>query len=179
MYRNFDVPWYYDGWDRIGLLSCYDYSKYYGNTRAFYFDNINFSQDNSHHTLTLGEHCKAVWDIIAKDVGEDNDELIYAGLLHDCGKPFCKTFTNSRGEVTEQAHYYNHEKVGSYNSLFYDVGNDLDLGINSLKIAILIRWHMQLYFIKEEKTLNKYRKLWGDELYRDLQLLHEADKNAH
>ena len=175
MYRNFDIPWYYEGWDEIILVYRYNYPRYYGKSSDFYIDNINFNQDNSHHTLTLGEHCREVWVGIG---GEERYELLFAGWLHDCGKPFCKTFTNSKDEVTKQAHYYNHEKVGAYNSLFYDVGD----GVDNLEIAILIRWHMQPYFWERdnnEKTHSKYKKLWGDKLYRDIMLLHEADKNAH
>ena len=180
MYRHFDIPWYYEGWDKIEIVYRRDCLIYYGRPSDFYINTINFNQDNSHHTLTLGEHCKEVWRELAEAVGEENDELIYAGLLHDCGKPFCKTFTNSRGEVTEQAHYYDHEKVGAYDALFYDVNSWL--GIDSLKIAILIRWHMQPYFWERdnnEKTHIKYKKLWGEELYREIMWLHEADKNAH
>ena len=40
-------------------------------------------------------------------------------------------------------------------------------------------WHMQPYFNKEEKTINKYKKLWGEELYNDIMLLHKADEAAH
>jgi hypothetical protein len=38
---------------------------------------------------------------------------------------------------------------------------------------------MQPYFNKEEKTKNKYRKLWGEQLYQDIMKLHEADLAAH
>ena len=174
MYRNFDVPYYYEGWDKIEILYRYDYPIYYGKPRDFYINNINFNQNNSHHTLTLGEHCKEVWF----GVGNAKYELALAGILHDCGKPFCKTFTNSKGEITKQAHYYNHEKVGAYNALFYDI----DDGIDHLEVATLIRWHMQPYFWEKdnnEKMHNKYKKLWGEELYNNLQLLHKADVNAH
>ena len=174
MYKNFDVPWYYEGWDKIKILYHYNYSRYYSTPYEFYLNVIDFNQDNNHHTLTLGEHCRSVYNSV-KDAKE---ELTYAGLLHDCGKMFCKTFTNSKGEVTEQAHYYNHERVGSYNSLFYDTEN----GVDHLEIAVLIRWHMQPYFWEKdnnEKQHNKYRKLWGEELYKDIMRLHEADLNAH
>jgi hypothetical protein len=49
-------------------------------------------------------------------------------------------------------------------------------------MAVLIRWHMQPYFWEKDnntKSQNKYRRLWGEELYNDIMLLHEADKVAH
>jgi predicted kinase len=175
MYRNIDVPYWYEGWDRVEAIYLnYDYLKYYGVSSDFYRDTMNFNQNNSYHTSTLGNHCKEVFYAMA----EETLELQIAGLLHDCGKLFTKTFTNSKGEVTEQAHYYNHERVGSYNSLFYNKY----CGIDCLEIATLIRWHMQPYFWERnnnEKLHNKYRKLWREALYRDIMLLHEADKQAH
>ena len=55
---------------------------------------------------------------------------------------------------------------------------------NPLDVAVLIRWHMQPYFwekdsVNGEKTMNKYKKLWGDELLEQIMKLHEADKKAH
>ncbi len=41
---------------------------------------------------------------------------------------------------------------------------------------------MQPYFWEKdnnEKLHNKYRKLWGENLYNDIMLLHKADKYAH
>ena len=173
MYMNFDIPYWYEGWDDIRI-------KYSSNSESLlgipvkWIENVkNYNQENSHHTLTLGEHC---WQAAEYLDRYSSTALQYATILHDCGKPFCKTFTNTKGEVTDQAHYYFHEHIGSYNSLFYDINN------YNLNIAILIRWHMQPYFWEKdnnEKQRNKYYKLWGEELYSDVMKLHEADKNAH
>lgn len=174
MYRHFDVPYYYEGWDGVWI-------KYTSNSQGCYsypvhwLDMVkNYNQNNTHHSLSLGEHCNEAWKYLCENNGDLT--LRIAGILHDCGKPFCKTFINGKGETTEQAHYYQHERVGSYDSLFYD------MICNPLDVAVLIRWHMQPYFWEKdnnEKSHNKYRKLWGEELYKDIMLLHEADKNAH
>lgn len=175
MYRNIDVPYYYEGWDRVEAIYLNeDYLQYYGLPSDFCIGTLNFNQDNSHHTSTLGEHCARVYNgVIDKGM-----RVRFAGLLHDCGKPFTKTFTNSKGETTEQAHYYSHERVGSYNALFYD----MESWVDRKEVAILIRWHMQPYFWERgnnEKLHNKYHKLWGNGLHRDIMLLHEADVKAH
>lgn len=177
MYRHFDPPYWYEGWDDIKVIYAKDSINYYGTPYEFINLHRYYNQDNSHHKLTLGEHCEKAWYYVTdnqKDDEEYNFHLRVATMLHDCGKPFCKTFTNGKGETTEQAHYYDHQYIGAYDSFFWITDY-----CNSLYIAILIRWHMQPYFIKEEKTLNKYRKLWGEDLYKDIMLLHEADKNAH
>jgi hypothetical protein len=174
MYRNFDIPFDYEGWDDI-VVMYNDIDAYYGHPNNFYFKHKHFNQNNTHHTLTLGEHCAEV----CAALNNTSEELKIAGLLHDCGKPFCKTFINTKGEMTEQAHYYSHEHTGSYDSLFYREEFDKK---NPLYIAILIRWHMQPYFWEKdnnEKLHNKYCKLWGEELYKDIMRLHEADKKAH
>ena len=174
MYRTFDIPWDYEGWDDI-LVLYNGPEPCYGHPLNFYNQYKHFKQDNTHHTLTLGQHCM---DTCAA-LNDTSKELKTAGLLHDCGKPFCKTFANSKGEVTEQAHYYNHEHVGSYCSLFY---GDHYERTNPIYIATLIRWHMQPYFWEKdnnEKQHNKYRKLWGENLYEDIMKLHAADKAAH
>ena len=180
MYMHFDPPWYYEGWDYIE-------TEYAPNSFASLGDDMDwaekmqsFNQCNPHHNTSLGDHClntRRYIDKMCAEVGKSiGCELRHAALLHDNGKPFTKTFKNGKGEITEIAHYYSHEHTGSYDSLFYDI-----TGLH-LYVAILIRWHMQPYFWEKdnnEKLHNKYRKLWGEDLYRDVMHLHFADKSAH
>jgi predicted kinase len=168
MYNNFNIPYFYEGWDDI-QIEYSSHAKSYGNPMKFCINYINYDQHNSHHALTLGEHCYQV----SLRVGYDMT-LVYAGMLHDCGKPVCATHINKKGEYDEDCHYYDHQYCGCYESLFYNYGN-----INPIDVAIIIMWHMQPYFNKEEKTKNKYRQLWGEELYQKVMKLHEADKSAH
>lgn len=134
-----------------------------------------YNQENEHHKLSLGEHCLKTAQLIDK-----NDiELKYAALLHDCGKPFCKTDLNVKGELTANAHYYGHEHIGAYEALFYEYP-----GIHELDVSILVNLHMIPYGWEKEKdngtkTREKYRKIWGDKLYGMVLRLHEADKMAH
>lgn len=177
MYRSFDVPYWYEGWDDIIV----EWSKdtQFKGINEWLSSVENFSQDNSHHSLTLGQHCERALDYVF-EVADDTDYrcivLRGAAALHDCGKCFTKTFKNSNGETTVQAHYYGHEHVGSYDSLFYG------MLCSPLDVAIVIRWHMQPYFWERdnnEKLHNKYRKLWGEDLYQDIMKIHEADKVSH
>jgi predicted kinase len=173
MYVNFHIPYWYEGWDDIQI--CYNHRKYIFPTE-FIYTYKNYKQDNKHHEYTLGKHCLTCAEMTRP---ETNDQDIYnAALIHDCGKPFVKNFKNSKGEITEEAHYYQHHCVGSYDSLFYMIDGD------KLKIATLILWHMQPYFWEKDKLhgnkhMNKYKKLWGDELFNDIMILHNADKIAH
>lgn len=176
MYMSIDIPHMFEGWDDIVMIYSHEASKVYRTPSTWIRTVKHYDQNNSHHTLTLGNHCEKVFEYLSENDENLSDALKFAALLHDCGKPFCKTFKNSKGEITEQAHYYNHERVGSYDSLFYYTSRD------PLYIAALIRWHMQPYFWEKdnnEKLHNKYRKLWGEQLYNDIMLLHIADRNAH
>ena len=76
------------------------------------------------------------------------------------------------------ASYYNHEKVSAYISVLpilwarYIPKEDL------IKRANLIQWHMILHFNWEEKTINKYKKMLGEETWKELEILHKADCEA-
>ena len=135
---------------------------------------MDYDQHNSHHKLTLGEHCLQTFGYL-DSIPVPFWEIRTAALIHDCGKIKSATYTNSKGERTEECHYYNHQYCGSYDSLFF---RDVD---NHLYVAQLIRWHMQPYFWERdnnEKLHNKYRKLWGEVLYKDIMTLHIADKES-
>ncbi len=179
MYRSIDIPWYYEGWDDI-QVEYGEYENYFGWPWDWVEKVDDYNQHNSHHALTLGEHCRQTVRNADKICAEDrpimSTEIRYAALLHDEGKFFTQTFKNSKGEITEQAHYYNHERVGSYDSLFYEIS------CHNLYVATLIRWHMQPYFWEKdnnEKLHHKYRQLWGEQLYRDIMIIHAADRAAH
>ena len=178
MYRSFDVPWYYEGFDDI-QVEYGEYENYYGWVWDWVEKADEYDQHNSHHTLTLGEHCRQTTRNVNKLYAErwstTPTELRYAALLHDEGKIFTQTFKNSKGEITEQAHYYNHERVGSYDSLFYEIP------CNNLYVAVLIRWHMTPYLAwkQSEKAKKRDKKMLGDSLFEDIMRLHKADKAAH
>ena len=180
MYRQFDIPWYHEGWDDIEV-EYGEYENYFGWPWDWVESVDDYDQHNSHHDLTLGEHCRQTVRNVDKICAERkgiicSTELRYAAMLHDEGKCFTQIFKNSKGEITEQAHYYNHEHCSAYDSLFYE------MPCYTLYVATLIRWHMQPYFWEKdnnEKLHNKYKTLWGENLYNDIMLLHKADKEAH
>lgn len=180
MYLQIDIPAYFEGWDKIYLT--YNNPLRYDECKLFSeLDNID--QCNPHHTYSIGIHCRICAKNIENhfgDIKNKNDlNLLIAGLFHDIGKNFTKQFKNAKGEDTEFAHYYNHEHVSAYDTLFCLYEKALAT-INILDICQLIRWHMQLFHINgSEKAKNKFIKLVGQEFYDRLLILHEADKKAH
>lgn len=181
MYRKWQTPHWFEGWDNIDI-------EYWDNEYAVYPEEIvnslmDFDQQNPHHTLTLGEHLFKTFRMCNLSSFDDAEAYVImrAALMHDCGKPFTQTFKNAKGEPSEIAHYYNHEHVSAYESLFLLTIYEEDI-IETINISALVTWHMQPYFFEHnnnEKLHNKYKRIWGKEFYNMVMALHEADKAAH
>lgn len=183
MYKSFQTPAMFEGWDSIEI-------KYWENSRrsvnAIKMLNsmFDFDQDNPHHTLSLGKHMLRTMAYMQSNWNDGNVplDLYYASSLHDIGKTKCRTYTNMKGERCDHARYYGHENVGAYDVLFYDfyIFQTKQL---TLDVSVLINLHMMMYQFDKSpnpyKLYEKYRKIWGVELYDKLVKLHEADVNAH
>lgn len=182
MYMHFDIPSYNEGWDLIEIVYMNpNFSNAYGEWTQFIPDTMSYDQDNKNHKLTLGNHCLQCLNYVGKKIGPEHeraDDLVVAAALHDCGKPFTKTFYNHKGELTENAHYYRHENVGAYNSLFYNMDN---VNVDKLYIAFLIRWHMlpHQYSQFNEKTKLKWQNRIDTDMWEDINTLNEGDLYAH
>jgi len=169
MYENICIPQMHEGWNEIDIINNFNKEDYNLDNLLLELDSI--PQDNPFHTLSIGGHCRKcqeVLDTIIKD-----DIFSITALLHDVGKGFCKTFKNSKGEITDIAHYYSHENVSAYMSLFYSSScQDYQL-----EVANLIQLHMRL-FQETEKSKKKLINLIGEQTYNNLLILHEADLQA-
>lgn len=176
MYKNFTAPYWYEGWDDIRVVN--EFENIY---KVIDFIRItqHFNQENHHHSLSLGEHCFKAFQIANRNarfgVWFEVTDFDIATLIHDNGKVQCKDFHNKKGEETEEAHYYNHQYVGCYNSFFF---NSID---DHLYVAQLIQWHMHPYvqWKDSEKAMERDKKLLGEDLFNDIMILHEADVKAH
>ena len=173
MYMNFNVPYWYEGWDDI-QVEYSGFRGYYGKPFDFYKKYKDYNQNNSHHTLSLGEHCRMTAVRLVSNYA--HGMLVYAGYLHDCAKSQVATFINSKGVKTSECHYYNHQYTSAYNSLFYNCGDH-----NPIDIAVIVMWHMRPYMAwkQSEKARERDRRLLGEKLYNDIWWLHEADVTAH
>ena len=161
MVQGFEMPFYDEGFDIIKYVS----QEVEAIDGLIYISRItksmNISHDNPHHTFNVYEHSQRALKY-ARDKNF-NEEVKLASLWHDCGKPYVKSFINTKGETTDIAHYYNHENVGAY----------ISLGITEcIKVAWLINHHMDKFHH------SKYYDRLPQFLKEELDKLNECDINA-
>lgn len=181
MYTHWCPPSLDEGFDEVNLIYSNNINKAIYKLSALFLGDCgidNFNQENSHHTLTLGEHCRKACRYILRHKCDSTVKI--ATLLHDNGKVFTKTNLNSKGVDDGNCHYYQHHCVGAYNSLFYTK----ELGLTpkeSIYVANLIYYHMHPYLSwkQSNKALNRDKMYIGEKMYQDINLLHEADVWAH
>lgn len=174
MYRNFNIPYFYEGWDKIEVVYPENMSIYTTRHIKGLFnrksDLFLFDQKNPNQSLTLGDHLFKSFQYVAE---RSNDRALKeAALLHDIGKPKVQ-----RIDDDGNAHYPQHQGVSAYESMF-EVGGCMD-NSNKLLRAAYIQWHMDPYFYESDKFQKRVETYCGKEFYKNLMLLHEADKFAH
>lgn len=190
MYKSFTPPAFHEGFDEIFIVyTCFDRNGVvcHEPQKSEYsiFDYLDtaftFHQNNEHHSKTLGDHCASVARMINEKL-PNNNLMMIAALLHDNGKLKTCTWTNARGANDGNCHYYGHENVGAYDSLFYlkhDYPSMPDDDV--LYVSNLIAYHMRPYtsWKSSEKAYKKDMEMCGRAFIEDIELLHEADVAAH
>jgi predicted kinase len=184
MYLNYESPWYTDGFNEIKIVY-WDYEK--EGLKFEFHEKVEewrkVSQDNPHHTLSVGDHMIKAYEYICDKT--DNFLLQVAAYMHDCGKIHTKKFIDSKGKPCLHAHFYQHHCCGSYDSLFYlkDMfDEELEFKNDEiLYVSLLINLHMRhhMAYKQSDKAKEKDRRLFADKIIKDLEMLYEADIYAH
>lgn len=185
MYMSFNVPCTQEGFDAVRIIypEDIDFTFMSDIIQKYY----KMSHDNPHHTLSIGEHMHRASEIFLTNYLEKysdrtkvslgaNGILYMATLMHDIGKPFTKTFINSKREKTPIAHYYNHNNVGAYDIFFVDIPEKM-----KIDVALLIQYHMNYYISwkQSSKAEGRDRAFLGERLSKMLDILHACDVAAH
>lgn len=146
-------------------------------------DILNVPHDSKWHTFSISRHIYYVYrfilehETIAKNNSiREREIMIWASLLHDIGKFYCKSFINRKGEETPTANYIGHEHVGAQMAISFLKKLDYD-DYFIHRVATLIQFHMYLLDgdASEKKLINRV----GEQVYEQLKILREADVKAH
>ena len=166
MLKRFQAPYYDEGINEIIVV-------FPDNFNGFEYTNkilnmMKIPHDNPHHTLGVFDHCLEANKYIVRKTGSYYSDVGYAAMYHDVGKPYVKAFIDSKGNPCDIAHYYQHQCVSAWMS--YGAGMIECCRVNA---AWLISTHMDPYL-----NTKYYNKL-PSYLKKQVDLLHEADRNAH
>ena len=172
MAKRFDVPHMNEGYSDIILYREDSFLRI--DLLKKVMDAENLSHDNPHHRLTVGKHMEEAYKYAC--CSRFPSEVCFAALYHDVAKPLVKDFHNIKGEATEEAHYYGHDKLSAYMYLSYcKRGNETESHL--LEVANLISNHM--IFFNKDINLKKFEMKYGSEFLKKLELLHDCDTYAH
>jgi len=179
MYREWQTPGYWEGWDEIWMY--YDKPEWMGMNGeygSFPEEYIGYDLNDKDNFDSLGGHCNSVHNHLLKLLhtrdpkGKDEvreKSLLAASLIHDCGKPIVETREEGKSL------YYNHANVGAYENMFYKV----DSGVDSVYVSALVDYHMDPYDWEKADSARAYAvKKFGGEFVEDLGMLHQADEMA-
>ena len=181
MVSRFMTPDFEEGWDGMSVkLTDFPY-KY----KVLSSTLLNLPHDNSHHKPdSVLDHIIRVENEVNKLCELEKGELRtlkYLAKVHDIGKIYTKTFSNFKGEVTEDAHYYQHQNVGAYMILGLNLSTEPynptteDQCLNEgqlLYLSYLTLLHMEPFF----KNPSKCWKDADEDIKHLLYLFNKCDK---
>ena len=82
--------------------------------------------------------------------------------------------------VDPNAHYYNHANVGAYiamcNYTIYADSTDTPDDKATLDWLFYINYHMHLFNCTTDKSIKKWKGIFGETRYKNLEIFNEADK---
>ena len=151
MYCSFCTPAYFEGWNDIQIIYPDEMDKIEDLTNKYLASVVNFPQDNPHHKYPLYDHLFEA----RKYIENHYNYLPKKELLR----------------LIIAANY--HDMI-----LFLFRASSVE---SVLYISSLICYHMMPYVFEKsnEKTVERYKNLWGEEFYNDIMRLHEADVASH
>ncbi len=127
---------------------------------------FDFEQGSKYHDSTLFVHTAR-----AVEAAPQREEMRLAMLLHDIGKPVCRS-TDENGEC----HYYGHaeKSVQIADKILRDLKCD---NLLRTRVCEIIKYH-DMPLDNSEKTIKRRLAKYGGELFRDIMEAHIADDSA-
>lgn len=182
MYRNLSVPRVSEGWDSIRMIA---HPKNKMTLEDYLYAAYGVDHDNPHHSANIFDHmieAEQLAYIYATDEcmsNYDRNLAHFAARYHDIGKPAVKSRMLYSGKEDSHSHYYNHAEVGAYMVACCAkqfVGEKQQDFLREL--IVLIQHHMGA-FENNEHWMDDFERYYGRDLRLVLNIVHEADLNAH
>jgi len=197
MHKSLTIPTYVEKWDNIkivkeGLVTIakpaknlldvitqeHSYEELFAHLGIHpeFRDIKELPHDSKWHSLSVSRHTYEVWKYILDNYqGKSKTELLFAALLHDTGKYFCKEFK----EGSRYASFISHEYVSGQLTCDFLFRQGFKTEF-ILKVVELVQLHMRLLSIENNtKAKDKLLNLVGEEMLQLLSILREADVQAH
>lgn len=193
MYKQLQIPFVEEGWNKVlyyhtnPLRSSVNHLEemiknkisYDGMSTLFYASSAlrpiyELPHDSIYHSLSVSRHTYHVWEYIMNNYdAKDKLVMLWAALLHDVGKAFCKEFRGGK----RYASFIGHENASAQITMnyLYQLGYDIDFVVEVTK---LVQLHMKLLndgYKAEDKLLN----MFGENTCQKLRFFREADTQAH
>lgn len=176
--RSFEIPTEMEGWDSINFIVT---DLIHIKTLNKQLKECQIPHNCRHHTLSIYGHMYKAEKILEKIELDKSIPTYYtlakAVLFHDIGKPFTKSFLDTKGRIGTEAHYYGHENVSAWMILcsLEDFLNEQDC----LRCAQLVGLHMRMYNEVWQKRFEDYFGKENPQFWEDLKILYKCDKEAH
>ena len=177
--RQFEIPFYEEGFDEITLVGWnFNYFETIVPSEKWDTDDDyiltlmkGFDQKTHHHKYPLDEHCLRCACEVKKRKPEDK-VLYRAALIHDIGK---LSVGEPKNDGSGDYRYYGHHNYGTYELL-----QNLDcIGFTQyndiLKCLFYVNFHMLPFFLESEKARKKWENIMGKENLNTLMLFNECD----
>lgn len=173
MLKRWETPMFFEGFDEIQIECDYNMDLYTADDIMFQFQPM--PHDNPHHSLSIYNHMRKAFNLASAN----NESMLINRTLyyHDIGKFFTKTFTDAKGNKTEEAHFYGHANYGAYIVLAYDYLYR-DKSVMKLIESWLINFHMKFF---DSKGIDNWASKYNvpKELLEQLQIIHHYGMEAH
>ena len=162
--KSFQMPVYNEGWDVIEVITPAEYDAKKFAENMWVDVRAAGSQDNPHHSLTLFDHLiDCINKVNIKGLSYDEQVNMYAAAgIHDIGKAYTRSY-----DVNKIAHYYSHDSYGAFLAM------NMKLPIEVIQ---LVCYHMKPY---DTNASSVWEKRLGEELWKKILILHDADEESH
>lgn len=198
MYKTLHIPTYSEGWSdifikfnsdniiknstdiRSRVLSGkdgYDIMRILAENLKEFNDIYELPHDSKYHSFSVSRHTYYTYKYMLDNYkGEDLEVMLWTSLLHDIGKPFCKSFITRDGDKSRYANFIHHDLVGGQMAIniLNNLGFDAEF---SRTVSVIVQFHMYLLNVNASKA--KLIDYVGSDLYSKLMHLRFADTVAH